>query len=152
MALVIAGLVSLNTWRSVRDQERDLMLEFEREFATERVSSKLLTQEERALAQAEADLEGEVERLRVDATRKNAPKPVKAPKEKKEKPAKAASSAASPASRLKLSFGKKKEEKTDAESAVPPETAPRTDEDPDAKRARLLALKAEIERKKGEQQ
>lgn len=136
MALLIAGLVSLNTWRSVRAQEKDLMAEFEREFEQQNVSPTLLTAEARAIAAAEAQLEGEIARSAARAARKSQPKPVQL---KVEKPAKILG-----ASKLKLPFGKKK---SDDEASA----EPASDEDADAKRARLLALKAEIERKKGEQ-
>jgi hypothetical protein len=123
LALLVAGLVHLNTLRGVREEERLLMEDIEAEFARDHVGAAVERDEDRALREAEADLEGEVERVRVARARKGA---------KAEKPTKAAR-ATTRVGGLKLSFRKR-----------PPEPdAPA--ESPDEKRARLLARKAELE-------
>lgn len=132
LALLITGLLYMNTWRSAREQERALMLEFESEFAKDHVAARLVTLEERELQAAEEALEGEVERVRVTQGRKNARRPPK--RERKEKAAKEPKPARTAG--FKLSFGKKRDE-TETQEA-PAET-------PEEKRARLLARKAELE-------
>lgn len=128
MALVVAGLVHLNTLRGVRDLERRLMDEFEAEFTKDHVAAAILTMEQRELEDAEARLAGEIERLRIHKARKDAPKPAreKAPR-------------ASVSGRLKLSFRKRPDE---------PEAPPQDEEA--QKRDRLEALRAELERRKRE--
>lgn len=136
LALVVTGLLYLNTWRSVRAQERALMLGFEEELRKDRVGAALVTLEERSLAEAEAALEGEVERVRLDRERRRAPKEPKPEKVKAPKEAAARGG-------LKLSFGRRKEKPEEP-------AAPASDETLEQKRARLLARRAELEREQQE--
>jgi hypothetical protein len=77
LALVVAGIVYLNTLRPVRAEERALMDAIEAELVAGRVAPAIETDEARALREAEAALEGEVARRRVEAARKSEPKPEK---------------------------------------------------------------------------
>ncbi|MFA5860115.1 MAG: hypothetical protein WDA16_00325 [Candidatus Thermoplasmatota archaeon] len=126
LALLVAGLLYMNTWKGAREQERALMEEFESEFREHHIGASLVTLDERAHLAAKEALEGEVERVRVEETRKKAPRAMNA---KKEKPAIIARLGA-----LKPSFGRKKDE-----------SPPVPEESPEEKRARLLARKAELE-------
>ena len=81
LALLVAGLLYLNTLRSVRTEERDLMERFEAELMAESVAPAVETDEQRALAEVEAALEGEVTMRRVAAERKATSKPAREPRE-----------------------------------------------------------------------
>lgn len=72
LALLVATLLYMNTWRPVREEERALMEAFEGEFQTERVATALEREDEREMHAREADLEGEVERRRVEREAKAA--------------------------------------------------------------------------------
>lgn len=134
LALVVAGIVHLNTWSGVARQEAQLMEEFEAELRKTGAGAAIERDEARRLRDAEAALAGEVERVRVERARKAEPKPAKT---KTPKPARSGGP--------KLSFGRKKD------PAAPPQADSEADDDdesPEAKRARLLALKAELERRR----
>lgn len=81
LALLVATLLYVNTWRPVREEERVLMLAFEEEFQREGVASALEREDEREMHALEADLAGEVERRRVEsdarAARASAPRPAR---------------------------------------------------------------------------
>ena len=78
-ALLVAGLLYLNTWTSAREEERALMREFEAEFHTDAVAVVIEGADEREQRDAEAALQGEVEMVRVERDRKAAPKPERKP-------------------------------------------------------------------------
>jgi hypothetical protein len=137
LALIVSGLVYLNTWRGVNALERQLMVEFEAEFQKDHVAAAMIDLEQRELEDAEAALAGEIERIRLAKARKDAPKPAKPAKEKAPLMARAG--------KMKLAFGKKK----DADEEAAPLPTPPVDEEAQ-KQARLAALREEIERRKRE--
>jgi hypothetical protein len=132
LALVIATLLYVNTWRSVREQERAVMADVERELQTENVAPAVVTMDERALLEAEAELEAEVERVRLEKAHRAAPRK---PKEKKEKaPREPRAKLAMP----KLSIGKKKaSDGADKDAEL------------EARKQELLRRKAELEAQGG---
>lgn len=120
-ALLVAALVQVGTLKRVRAEERRLIAEFEEEFAKGLPQAVVETQEERELREAEAALEGELTRRRVDRERRPAAKPQ--------------------GSRFRLR--PKKEE--------PAATQPASADDLEARRQALLARKAELEAKRRNQ-
>lgn len=119
LALVAASVLYVGTLKSVREDERGILAEFETEF--EKLGDvDVETDDERELRELEAELEGEITKRRIDANR-----PPKAPNEK--------------GKRFSLRPGKKADERAD-------------DESPEQRRERLLARKAELERKLRERQ
>lgn len=80
LALLVAAILYLNTLRPIWAEERALMAAIQAELAAQRVSPAIETAEQRALAEAEAALEGEVVKKRVTAERKAAPKPERPPR------------------------------------------------------------------------
>ena len=72
LALLVATLLYVNTWRSVREDERALMQAFEDGFQAHGVASALEGEEEREQHALEAELAGEVERRRVERETKAA--------------------------------------------------------------------------------
>lgn len=73
-ALLVAALVQVATLKRVREEERLLLQEFEAEFE-KGLDGRVETQEERELREAEAALEGELVRRRVERERRPAAKP-----------------------------------------------------------------------------
>lgn len=66
LALLVATLLYMNTWRAVREEERALMQALEAGFQAGGVATALEQEEARELRDLEAALEAEVERRRVD--------------------------------------------------------------------------------------
>lgn len=124
LALVAASVVYVGTLKSVREDERGILADFEAEFET-LGGLEVETDEERELRALEAELEGELTKRRLDAMR-----PPKAPKAPREK-----------GKRFSLRPGKRGA----GGSEEPEETA-------EARRERLLARKAELEAKLRERQ
>ncbi|HWH09316.1 MAG TPA: hypothetical protein VNX21_08955 [Candidatus Thermoplasmatota archaeon] len=81
LALLVATLLYMNTWRPVREEERALLAAFEEEFQREGVAAALEREEEHASHAMEADLEAEVERRRLEreakAAKAAAPRPAR---------------------------------------------------------------------------
>lgn len=117
LALIVAGIIYVATLKSVRAEEKALFDEFEIAFGT-LPDVKVIGDEEREIAELEAELEGEITRRRIEANR---PAPVKRAKGERFSimPKRKANAAA----------------KTDG------------DESPEARQERLLARKAELEEK-----
>jgi len=96
LALVAATVVYVGTLKSVREDERGILAEFEAEF--EKLGDvDVETDEERELRELEAELEGEITKRKLIASR-----PAKAPKEK--------------GKRFSLRPGKKADEAADEET------------------------------------
>lgn len=105
LALIAASIIHVATLKAVRAEEKAIMDEFDAELAR-LPDVEIVSDEERELQDLEAQLEGEIVRLKLDADRPAKPK----------------------GARFSLRPGK---------------TEPK--ETPEAKRARLLARKAELE-------
>lgn len=74
LALVAAGLVYVGTLKSVREEERSIMEEFEAAFGA-LPEAEVASDEERELRVREAELEGELVRRRLERARAAQPKP-----------------------------------------------------------------------------
>ena len=138
-ALLVAGLLYLNTLRPVRDEERLLMEDLEEEFRRVLPAARLEDALTRADREAELVLEGEVTARRVALARKEeAPAPRSARK----------------GFRFNLLPGRRAPPPTppsDAPSNAPSEAPAEPEEGVEERRARLLARKAELEaRRRGE--
>ena len=136
-ALLVAGIVYLQTWRPVRREERELMDEMEAEFQRDISGVRVVDDEARALAEAEAELAGEIERRRLARERREHPLPK----------AKGA--------RFSLRPGRKPEPAADA--PAPPAAAEAgsvlseySDEQLEDRRRDLLRRKAELEARRRE--
>lgn len=115
LALVAATLLYVGTLKSVREDERGILGDFEAEFA--RVPEiDVQTDEERELRALEAELEGELARRALERSR-----PAPAPREKGRR----------------FSLLPRRKETAPAEEEA--------EESPEARRERLLARKAELE-------
>ena len=130
-ALLTAAILYVGTLKHVREEERALMEDFETEFHADVPGARVLDEEERELAELEAELDAEIERRRLAERRKREPKPARA------KPAFPS---------FTLRPGAKKPKSTEPRAAV----REASDEDLEARRARLLARKAELEAKRRE--
>lgn len=130
-ALLVAGLLYVNTLAPTRHEERRLMQDMEAEFARVLPDLRLMGDEERALHEAELELEGEVMARRVALARK-AEGPAPRPARK--------------GFRFNLLPGKKAPPPPPVRTgdvATAPGESPA--ESLEARRARLLARKAELE-------
>lgn len=126
-ALLVASILYLNTLRHVRSEERALMDDFETEFQKDIEGASVLDQEAAELKRLELELEGEIEKRRLDRARKDAPPAEKRP-------------------RFSLRPGKKPKAPERREPSAP--TAEASDDELAARREALLKRKAEIEAKR----
>lgn len=127
LALVAATVLYVGTLKSVREDERGMLADFEAAFEA-LGDVDVETDEERELRELEAELEGEITKRKLVASR-----PAKAPKPAKEK-----------GKRFSLRPGKKVAEAAEGAEGV--------EETPEQRRERLLARKAELEAKLREKQ
>lgn len=128
-ALLVAGLLHVNTLRPVREEERLLMEDFVAEFHRALEGVRVEEWDERALRAAEMELEGEVTARRVERLRKHEPP---APRSTRK------------GLRFNLLPGRKTPPPETPAPDAPPVEAP-APESAEERRARLLARKAELE-------
>lgn len=134
-ALLVAILLHVNTLKHVRIEERQLMDAFEEAFRAGLADAHVLDLEEKRLADAEAQLEAELTRRRLDRDRADEPRPART------KP------------RFSLRPGRKAPPAPEAGEVAPAEAgdvAAASDAELEARRAALLARKAEIEARRRE--
>lgn len=125
LLLLGASVLYVGTLKSVRNEERAIMEAFERAFAAI-PDVDVVREEERELADLEAELEGEITRRKLAASR---PPREKTPRKR---------------------FGLRPAKKGEAEGEAAPE--PEAEETPEARRERLLARKAELEARRAERE
>lgn len=134
LALLVAGIIYVQTLRPVRREERDLMEEMEAELARDIEGVSVLDDEARTLAQQEAELEGEIARRRIERARK----------------AESANGASRGGFRLpKFSLRPKRAQSAD-DAEPEGELAESSDAELAAKRQQILARKAELEARRRE--